>query len=68
MPPLYLTETDVQELLDMDIALEVIEEAFRQLGQGGAANVPRSRVRAGDTILHSMSAAAEYLGVLGWKS
>ncbi|MFN0051901.1 MAG: ornithine cyclodeaminase family protein [Planctomycetales bacterium] len=68
MPPLYLSDTDVRDLLDMEIAVEVIEEAFRQLSLGGASNVPRARVRAGDTHLHTMSAAADYLGVLGWKA
>ena len=27
MPALYLTETDVRELLDMEIAIDVVEEA-----------------------------------------
>ncbi|MSR60706.1 MAG: ornithine cyclodeaminase family protein [Planctomycetaceae bacterium] len=68
MPALYLTETDVAELLDMEIAIDVVEEAFRQLAEGGAANVPRARARAPGVCLHTMSAAAPYLGVVGWKS
>lgn len=67
MTALYLTEDDVHDLLDMETAIEVIEEAFRQLGSGGAMNVPRSRARAGKTMLHTMSAAAEYLGLVGLK-
>jgi ornithine cyclodeaminase/alanine dehydrogenase-like protein (mu-crystallin family) len=65
---LYLTEADVRELLDMDIAIEVVEEAFRQLGQGGATNVPRARAHAPGIYLHTMSAVASYLGYAGWKA
>jgi len=68
MPALYLTETDVRELLDMEIAIEAVEEAFRQLAAGKAVNVPRGRARAPGICLHSMSAAAEYLGLVGWKA
>lgn len=68
MPPLYLSEGDVRELLDMDLAIGVIEEAFRQFGEGRAMNVPRGRARAPGIFLHTMSAAAEYLGVVGWKA
>src|SRR5580692_10554018 len=35
MPVLYLTETDVRELLDMEICIDVVEEAFRQLAYAG---------------------------------
>jgi ornithine cyclodeaminase/alanine dehydrogenase-like protein (mu-crystallin family) len=68
MPALYFTEDDVSELLDMEIAIETIEEAFRQLAQGTAMNVPRARARATGIGLHTMSAAAEYLGLVGWKA
>lgn len=68
MPALYLTEDDVRELLDMEIAIEVVEEAFRRLADGTAMNVPRARARAPGITLHTMSAAAEYLGMVGWKA
>jgi alanine dehydrogenase len=68
MSALYFTEDDVAELLDMEIAIEVIEEAFRQLANETAMNVPRSRARAPGIGLHTMSAAAEYLGLVGWKA
>ncbi|HBH52061.1 MAG TPA: ornithine cyclodeaminase [Planctomycetaceae bacterium] len=67
MPALYLTEADVRDLLDMEIALSAVEEAFRQLAQGRAQNEPRARVRGDRIMLHSMSASADYLGVVGWK-
>lgn len=68
MPALYLTEEDVRELLDMEIAIEVVEEAFRHLADGTAVNVPRMRARAPGMCLHTMSATAEYLGTAGWKA
>jgi len=68
MTALYLTEADVHELLDMEIAIDVVEEAFRQLGQGGAMNVPRARAHAQGIYLHTMSAVASYLGYAGWKA
>ncbi|MGE5193588.1 MAG: ornithine cyclodeaminase family protein [Deltaproteobacteria bacterium] len=68
MTALYLTEADVRELLDMEIAIEVVEEAFRRLGHGGAMNVPRARAHAQGIYLHTMSAVAPYLGYAGWKA
>lgn len=67
MAALYLTEADVRELLDMEVALTAIEGAFRHLATGQAHNVPRARARGNRIMLHSMSAAADYLGLVGWK-
>lgn len=68
MPALYITDHEVRELLDMDLAIAALEEAFRQLAVGGAMNVPRARARGQGILLHTMSAAADYLGLVGWKS
>ncbi len=68
MPFLYLTEADVNRLLTMDSVLPLVERAFVELSNKRAENVPRRRARAGSTVLHNMSAAAEYLGVLGLKA
>jgi ornithine cyclodeaminase/alanine dehydrogenase-like protein (mu-crystallin family) len=67
MPALYLSESDVGRLLDMRMAIEAVEESFRQLADRKATNVPRVRAKGNGIVLHSMSAAAEYLGVAGWK-
>jgi ornithine cyclodeaminase/alanine dehydrogenase-like protein (mu-crystallin family) len=67
MPALYLTEADVDRLLDIDVAIAACEEAFRRLAAGEAEHVPRARAKAPGVILHSMSAAAGYLGLVGWK-
>ena len=68
MSVLYLTEDDVDRLVDMPVAIDVVREAFRRLAAGEAENVPRARSRAGGTVQHSMSAAAGYLGLVGWKN
>ena len=68
MPAIYLTEADVERLLDIKTTIAVCEEAFRALADGNAENVPRARAQAPGIILHSMSAAAAYLGMVGWKS
>jgi alanine dehydrogenase len=67
MPVLHLTERDVGKLLDMGTAIDVVEEAFRQLADKKANNVPRVRAKSPGIVLHSMCAAAEYLGLVGWK-
>jgi alanine dehydrogenase len=68
MSILYLTEEDVGQLLDMRTTIEVVEEMFRQWADGKAMNVPRVRAKAPGVVLHSMCAAAEYLGLVGWKN
>jgi ornithine cyclodeaminase/alanine dehydrogenase-like protein (mu-crystallin family) len=68
MPAIYLTEDDVRELTDMELAVETIEEMFRRMGADEARNVPRARAMGQGIMLHTMSAAADYLGVVGWKA
>ena len=68
MPCLFLTEQDVADLIDMPRSIEVVEEAFRQLAGGQVHNVPRARAKAPGVLLHSMSASATYLGLIGWKN
>lgn len=68
MPALYFTEDDVRELLDMETAISVVETMFEELGAGRAVSVPRVRAKAPGILLHTMSASAEYLGYVGFKS
>jgi ornithine cyclodeaminase/alanine dehydrogenase-like protein (mu-crystallin family) len=68
MAILYLTEADVAALVDMPTAIGVCEEAFRRLAAGEADDVPRTRAIASGIVLHSMSAAAAYLGMVGVKT
>lgn len=68
MPALYLTEADVERLLDMDVAIEACREMFEHLAAGEAQHFPRARVQAPGIVLHTMSGAAAYLGLVGWKN
>lgn len=68
MPALYLTEDDVRDLMDMEVAIPVVRTAFEQLAAGAAQNVPRVRAKAKGVMLHNMSAGAEYLGMVGFKA
>lgn len=68
MSALFLQESDVRELLDMELAIDIVEEAFLKMSEGLASNVPRQRAHSPGIYLHTMSAAAEYLGLVGWKS
>ena len=65
---IFLTEDDVREVIDMETAISVIEEAFGALAEDKADNAPRRRAKAPGIMLHMMSAAAEYLGKVGWKA
>ncbi len=67
MSVLFLSEQDVQRLLDMPQAIEAVEQAFRTLGQRRAQNVPRHRAVAGRTVLHMMGAADADTGFSAWK-
>ncbi|HEX4132025.1 MAG TPA: ornithine cyclodeaminase family protein [Pirellulales bacterium] len=67
MSVLYLTEADVERLLDVPTAIEAVKEAFRRMAAGEATTVPRVRAVSKGIVLHTMSAAAAYLGLVGWK-
>lgn len=68
MPALYLTEDDVQWLLDLPTAMECVADGLRAMAEGHAENQPRRRVSAPGAMLHVMSASAAYLGYLGCKT
>lgn len=67
MSALFLTESDVEQLLSMDMAIAALTEAFRQKAEGSIDNAPRARVRAEHSMLHILGAAVKTLGVMGVK-
>lgn len=67
MTAIYLTEADVARLLDMRLAIDAVEEAFRRRAAGEGSNVPRQRAQSPGIVLHTMSATAPWLGLAGWK-
>ena len=68
MAALFLREADVRELLTMDLAIEAVEDGFRLLAAAEATNVPRQRARSKQVVLHTMSAAADPYGLIGFKA
>jgi ornithine cyclodeaminase/alanine dehydrogenase-like protein (mu-crystallin family) len=67
MSVLLLTEDDVRRLLTMDMALEAVELGLRKVALDEAQNVPRARSQTDHGMLHTMSASAKTLGVMGSK-
>lgn len=61
---LYLSEADVQELLPMREAVDVMRRTFEALAQGRAQNQPRRRlILETGSVLHSMAGAfGNYFG------
>ena len=63
---IFFSEKDVGSLLRMDEALIAVDNALRLLGNSGAVNRPRTRVRAGKLTLHSMPAGSLMLTTEDW--
>jgi alanine dehydrogenase len=66
--PLYLTEADVETLLEPPDALEPIEECFRRLARGAIDNRPRTRQPVEGGTFALMSAVDHELELAGLKS
>src|SRR5271167_1853862 len=66
--PLLLTEADVQAILTMPLALELVEQSFLRLADGTAVCHPRQRLRlAGKGFMHYMAASDSAGGYVGLK-
>jgi ornithine cyclodeaminase len=65
---LFLSEADVAQLLDMDLALEAVETAHRAHAQGRAIDIPRQRTRVPTASLHILQGALLDEGVIGYKA
>ena len=64
---LYLTESQVEQIITMPDAMRLVEDAFRELGHARASNRPRQRVRVSNGILNVMPAGLPTRGYLGFK-
>jgi ornithine cyclodeaminase/alanine dehydrogenase-like protein (mu-crystallin family) len=64
---LFLTESDVRELLPMERALECVEASFVAQGQDQAVNRPRERILLPHVSLHYMAGALPESAHLGLK-
>jgi ornithine cyclodeaminase/alanine dehydrogenase-like protein (mu-crystallin family) len=65
--PLYLTETDVEQLVSPIDAVEAIEACFRRMAAGEVEVAPRRRLRPPEGALADMAAADSGLGLAGGK-
>jgi ornithine cyclodeaminase/alanine dehydrogenase-like protein (mu-crystallin family) len=65
--PLYLTESDVEQLLDPAAAVEAVEGSFQRQGSGSVENRPRYRLGLQDGRLAVMAASDLDLGYAGAK-
>jgi ornithine cyclodeaminase/alanine dehydrogenase-like protein (mu-crystallin family) len=66
--PLYLRESDVEELLSPEDAVGAVDACFARLGRGEAENRPRFRLGLDGGQLHVMAAADSGLGVAALKT
>lgn len=65
---LFLSEADVKQLLTVDMALEAVESAHRDLSLGQAIDTPRARSRLPQTVLHILQGALPAQGIIGYKA
>jgi alanine dehydrogenase len=65
---LYLSESDVQELLSPGEAVEAVEACFRRMAAGSVELAPRRRLALADGRLADMAASDLELGYAGVKA
>jgi alanine dehydrogenase len=66
--PLYLTETEVTNLLPPEVAIEAVEASFRRLAAGEVDNRPRERLPLEDGQFAVMPCVDRGLGYAGLKT
>lgn len=64
---IFLTESDVQELLPMERALECVEQSFVAQDDGSAVNRPRERILLPGVSLHYLAGALPESQRMGMK-
>ena len=65
---LYLSESEVQELLSPAVAVETVEACFRRMAAGGVHIAPRRRLELEEGRLADMAASDLELGYAGVKA
>jgi alanine dehydrogenase len=68
MAAIFLDEAQVDQLLDMESCIAALEDAFRELGEGYAANLPRRRLPFQNRRFHLMAGSLPRKGWLGYKA
>jgi ornithine cyclodeaminase len=65
---LFLKEADVEGMLTMPMALELVERVHREYSTGNAIDVPRERTRLPKAALHILQGAVPSAGIFGYKA
>jgi ornithine cyclodeaminase len=65
---LLLRESDVEQLLTMKLAIELVERVHREYSTGQAIDVPRERTRLPKAALHILQGAVPSAGIFGYKA
>lgn len=65
---LLLKESDVEQLLDMPLALSLVERVHREYSVGEATDIPRERTRLPKSALHILQGSVPSAGVFGYKA
>jgi alanine dehydrogenase len=66
--PMWISETDVAQLLSLEEAIDVLAAAYRLQAAGVAASMTRAHLREGDAILHAVGGSMAGAGVAGTKT
>lgn len=65
---LYITEQDVERVLDIASAVEAVQRAMAQVAAGEATVIARRRARTRDGLFHLLAGASQVDGVHGMKA
>lgn len=65
---LLLRESDVERLLTMKLALDLVERVHREYSTGNAIDMPRERTRLPRAALHILQGAVPSAGIFGYKA
>ena len=65
---LLLKECDVEQLLTMPLAMDLVERVHREYSAGSAIDVPRERTRLPKASPHILQGAVPSAGVFGYKA
>jgi ornithine cyclodeaminase len=65
---LLLRESDVEKLLTMQDAMDLVEKVHREYSMGQASDVPRERTRMPRAALQILQGAVPSAGVFGYKA
>lgn len=66
--PLYIRETEVEEILPSSDAVDAVEECFARIARGAVDNRSRFRIKLEGGLQHTMAAADLELGLCGLKT